>query len=64
MNVIYYDIIIIMYRIAWKSRITGFTGHGEYILSFKDGTNLIKELDEEYDYMEHWLEATNEQVCS
>jgi hypothetical protein len=53
-----------MYRIAWRSKITGFTGHGDYILSFTDGTKLIKELDEEYHYMEHWLEATNEQVCS
>jgi len=49
-----------MYRIAWRSKITGFTGHGEYTLSFKDGQNLIRELDEEYDYMEHWLEEINE----
>lgn len=57
-----------MYRIAWRSKITGFTGHGEYILSFKNGTDIIKELDEEYDYMEHWLEPMkvnlNGQRCS
>jgi hypothetical protein len=51
-----------MYRIAWRSKITSFTGHGEYILSFRDGQNLIRELDEEYDYMEHWLETINEQI--
>ena len=59
-----------MFRIAWRSKITGSTGHGDYRLSFQDGTSIIKELNKEYDYIEHWLELEpmkdnlSDQKCS
>lgn len=57
-----------MYRIAWRSKITGLGGHGEYILSFRDGTDIIKELNAELCNIEHWLEPMkvnlNGQTCS
>jgi len=45
-----------MYRICWKSLITGTTGNGEYILTCNDAEEWINTLTKMYPYIEHWIE--------
>lgn len=46
-----------MYRICWKSLITGFVGNGEYIFSHNDAKQMIDTLNEKYPYIKHWIES-------
>ena len=46
-----------MYRISWKSLITGFIGNGEYIFSHDDAKEYIDILNKKYPYIEHWIES-------
>lgn len=49
-----------MYRISWKSRITGCTGNGEYMFTHDDAKEYINSLNEKYPYIEHWIESNLE----
>ena len=46
-----------MYRIAWKSIITGITGAGDYILSIKDAEDEIVFLNTLFPEAIHWVEG-------
>lgn len=47
-----------MFRIAWKSKITGATGHGNWFP--KDQLTIlnawIEKMEEEYPELDHWVE--------
>lgn len=45
------------YRIAWKSLITGFNGHGCFVLSEHDAHELAERMDRKYrGLITHWIE--------
>ena len=46
-------------RIAWKSKETGATGHGEYI-DKKDADAWLEKVNKEHPELEHWLESEDE----
>jgi hypothetical protein len=43
------------YRVAWKSKLTGATGHGE-CLSERDAKAWMEKANRENAELEHWLE--------
>lgn len=45
-----------MYRIAWKSIITGASGAGDYVLTMKDAEDEIVALNALYPEVIHWVE--------
>jgi hypothetical protein len=46
----------VKYRIAWKSRITDATGHGEYV-DKKTAEGWLEKVNKDHPELEHWLEA-------
>jgi hypothetical protein len=45
------------YRIAWRSRITGATGHGEPVFrTLKMVDEIVKQLNRERPELSHWWE--------
>jgi hypothetical protein len=46
------------YRIAWVSLLTGFGGHGEYVLSEEDARRVAEDANREWSgVISHWIEA-------
>ena len=47
----------IFYRIAWKSDLTNYSGHGTYIFNKKEASEYVKELNTKYNKeIFHWIE--------
>jgi hypothetical protein len=46
-----------MYRICWKSLLTGLTGNGEYMFNHDYAKEYIDILNKKYPYIEHWIES-------
>lgn len=46
-----------LYRIAWKSKITGFSGHGTATFSYDVAKEQCEDMDKEFPDISHWLEA-------
>ena len=46
-----------MYRISWKSKVTGCTGNGNYMFTLEGVTEYIKMLNKEYPELDHWMES-------
>jgi hypothetical protein len=46
-----------MYRICWKSQLTGFIGNGEYMFTHDDAKECIDILNKKYPYIKHWIES-------
>lgn len=47
-----------MFRIAWRSSNTGFSGHGAYCLSEEVAQAYIERLNTEYPEFQHWLQPS------
>ena len=47
------------YRISWKSKETGATGHGEY-LDKEEAESWLENANKENPEIEHWLEPETE----
>lgn len=45
-----------MVRIAWRSKITGYEGHGQRVLTYSDASLWIRRLNQEYPCLSHWIE--------
>jgi hypothetical protein len=48
-----------MYRIAWKSKITGYCGHGEWQADLIAVQSAIAIVENEFPEIEHWIEEPN-----
>jgi plastocyanin len=46
-----------MYRIAWKSLVTGFEGRGEFMFTCEEAENMVAKLTVEYPEIHHWIES-------
>jgi len=46
-----------MYRITWISKLTGFTGHGEWVFSFEVGSQTVEAANRLYPEIFHTLEG-------
>lgn len=46
-----------MYRIAWKSLVTGFEGHGEFMFTQQEAEKMAVKLTAEYPELLHWVES-------
>jgi len=51
-----------MYRIAWVSKLTGFTGHGEWVFNFAVGSHLVETANRLYPEISHTLEGPKDHV--
>ncbi len=49
------------YRIAWKNKITGVTGHGKEYISKKDADAWLERKKIENPDSDHWLEPKKEE---
>ena len=45
-----------MFRIAWKSSMTGYEGAGEYILEDDKASQEVERLNTLIPYISHWIE--------
>ena len=45
-----------MYRIAWRSKSTHLSGHGQYCLNRANAKESIQELNFKYKDIDHWIE--------
>jgi hypothetical protein len=58
-----------MYRIAWTYKYTNFSGygghggHGEYCFTYDNAKEYIRDLNERYPDMNHWIESESESDC-
>jgi hypothetical protein len=48
-----------MYRIAWKSKVTGRCGHGEWQADLIAVQSAIAIVEDEFSEIEHWIEESN-----
>jgi len=46
-----------MYRIAWKSKVSGLSGNGQYNLSEKEAKEQVATLSKEFPLATYWYEA-------
>jgi hypothetical protein len=53
--------MIPQFRIAWRTLVTGVSGHGEYFLSYENGQSFLNSLKKHTD-MEHWMEEEGSTV--
>ena len=57
-----------MFRIAWKSLLTDFVGHGDYVLDYPMAQAWVEKLNKENENeLTHWIEEDScpcEQPCS
>lgn len=45
-----------LYRISWRVRKSGYSGHGDYCLDEKCAMDWIVELNKLYPEINHWME--------
>lgn len=46
------------YRIAWRSLLTGYTGHGEFIFDESTAREIAQKMNRIYrNVITHWIEA-------
>lgn len=57
-----------MFSIAWKSLLTDFVGHGDYVLDYPMAQAWVEKLNKENENeLTHWIEEDScpcEQPCS
>ena len=54
-----------MYKICWKSKVTGATGRGEPVFTTKKSAqDTADDFNENYPYLEHWVEYVEVQEQS
>jgi hypothetical protein len=60
----HFNVIAQMYRIAWRSLLTGFCGRGEFL--FQDRATIVEQvevLNRNYaEMITHWIESEESQV--
>ena len=45
------------WRIVWRSKLTGYEGHGEFCLSRRDAMEHVKTLNRDWPEAVHWWEV-------
>jgi len=44
------------FRIAWRSKLTGYTGHGEYCLTEQGAMDWLRYSNRNFPEIFHWIE--------
>ena len=54
----------LLYRVRWRSRITGQTGGGEGLLTRQCAAEWVRAMNREWPQIEHWIEPERDDLIN
>lgn len=53
-----------LYRVAWKNKDTGASGHGEAVYTMKEAEQNVETANREWPEIKHWIELAEEDATN